>query len=118
MKLRTNAWRDLDWTPQFWRFAVSYFLLPGVGLRSSLSMTWSGGEHMNVVFRLMNLFVNWALFALLMFATLSLIHSLATGQWASGIALQAAAPILFAVLVIRLQMVFRLRGQYHAEGVR
>ena len=73
---------------------------------------------MNVVFRLLNLFTNWALFGLLMFATLALIRSVANGLWASAVALYAAAPFILTVLVIRLQTVYRLRGQYHNKGTR
>lgn len=118
MKPSTNARRELDWTLQFWRFAMSYFLLPWVGLRSSLSMTWHRAERMNVVFRLLNLLSNWGLLAVSVLAALLLIRSLASGQWASVPALLAAMPVILAVLAIRLQAVYRLSGQHPIESVR
>jgi hypothetical protein len=101
-----DAFGSLDWGKSFWRFAFLYFLAPWSGWMASLHMRRDGSPW-PLWYRVSHPLANYISLAFQAVMTWLWIRALVSGDWIVVAALPLPAMMNLAVLILRLQTVFR-----------
>ena len=105
-----NLFKRFDWGGNFWRFALTYFVVPWLGLIASLSMRRDGSPW-PLWYRLSHFIANYIFFAFQVLMTWLWIRAIVAMDWAVVVILPFAALMNLLVLVMRLQTVYRFSSQ-------
>lgn len=116
MRLVAKGIREMRWGPSFWLFAARYYVMPWYGLRASLSMKRDEATPFPLYFRLLYAFTNYVLLAFLVLWSFLLSRNVIDGYWWIILLLSSLVAMKVAVILVRLQAVFKLSGQRDQVG--